>query len=91
MTSENIGKFAVSLVGHDAGSYYVILGQENGKFLVTEGRLRPVDKPKTKNPKHLKICRGNVTQETLDLMTGRCGGADQAIRREISLYRKKED
>ena len=91
MASENMGKFAVSRMGHDAGTVYVVLGEENGKLLVTDGRLRPVGKPKTKNPKHLKICRGAVAGETADLMAGKSGGADEAIRREISLYRKKED
>ena len=43
-----------SLAGHDKGELLVIAGFENEKVLVCDGKHRKLDKPKCKNPKHLK-------------------------------------
>ena len=43
-----------SLQGHDKGTLYQVLGVENGRLWLTDGRLRPLAKPKKKNSRHVR-------------------------------------
>ena len=49
-----VGQVMESLAGHDKGELMVIAGFENDKVLVCDGKHRKLEKPKCKNPKHLK-------------------------------------
>ncbi len=87
MKKDFIGHFACSCSGHDAGTWYVVIAEEDGRLIVADGRLRTVERPKKKNPLHLQVAGAAVSQETLDLLAGKKGGADEAIRHEIGQYR----
>lgn len=54
MKGNEIGCFCRSLTGHDKGSIYVIVDNKPN-ILVCDGRIRTLEKPKRKNPKHLEI------------------------------------
>ena len=49
------GKLAQSKSGHDKGSYYVIIKEEEADLYLADGRLKTVEKPKRKNKKHIQI------------------------------------
>ncbi|CCO07820.1 KOW domain-containing RNA-binding protein [Desulforamulus hydrothermalis] len=50
------GQLVSSTQGRDAGRYYLVVHQsEDGFVLVTDGEYKGIEKPKKKNPKHLKI------------------------------------
>ena len=50
-----IGRIVRSKSGHDKGKFYVVL-QAAGSFVyLIDGKLRPIDKPKRKNVKHISI------------------------------------
>lgn len=50
------GQLVSSTQGRDTGRYYLVVGiSEDGFILVTDGEYRGIEKPKKKNPKHLKI------------------------------------
>ncbi|MCL5781134.1 ribosomal protein L14E (/ type) [Desulforamulus profundi] len=50
------GQLVSSTQGRDAGRYYLVLHQsDNGFVVVTDGEYRGTEKPKKKNPKHLKV------------------------------------
>lgn len=54
------GTLVRSLAGRDMGSCYVVLAVEGDRFVaVANGAVRPVERPKRKNPKHL-IAIGSV-------------------------------
>ena len=56
MTELKKGMFARSLAGHDKGKWYIIL-EAGGKYvLLSDGALRPVQKPKKKNRMHIQPC-----------------------------------
>ena len=59
------GTIVKSTAGHDKDSFYVVVGQEGGKPLIADGRRRKLQKPKTKNPKH--ISKTNTEVEMTDL------------------------
>ena len=48
-------RLAVSAAGHDKGTVYVVLQEEDDRVLVADGRLKVLAKPKAKNPKHLQM------------------------------------
>ena len=51
-----VGDIAISLSGHDKYQPFIVISiDKNGYFGIIDGRYRLKDKPKYKNPKHLKI------------------------------------
>ncbi len=49
-----IGAVAESLRGRDTGKRMCVVGTAEGFVLVCDGKERPLQRPKRKNPKHLK-------------------------------------
>ncbi len=49
------GMLALSRAGHDKDRIYVICGIEEAYVWLTDGRLRPLEKPKKKKKKHIQI------------------------------------
>ena len=50
-----IGDVVIATAGRDEGKYFLVVGEENGKVLITDGKTRKVKTPKTKSQKHIKI------------------------------------
>lgn len=64
-----VGKIVCSTAGRDKGRFMVITGV-NGNFpLVCDGKERPLERPKLKNPKHLQFT--NLTLEPEQFKTNR--------------------
>ena len=52
--SFELGDVVKSLSGHDKNQLFVIVSiDKDGYFVIIDGDLRPRNKPKRKNPKHL--------------------------------------
>ena len=51
---KEIGVFAIATAGHDKEKLYVIVGYEEGKYLLADGKTRTLDKHRRKQKKHLK-------------------------------------
>ena len=49
------GSVVKSIAGHDRGIYSVVVGFEKGFPVIADGKLRKIEKPKRKNPKHLIV------------------------------------
>ena len=79
------GRLAYSLAGHDKGTTYIIVGEENGLFLLSDGRLKPLSAPKKQKAKHFQV--GPVT-ELMDLFGKGEIVRDEDIRRVIKAARK---
>lgn len=56
------GKFAYSKAGHDTGRLYVITAASGDFVFLSDGRLRPVGKPKRKRRKHIQIVNAMVEE-----------------------------
>ena len=85
-----IGRFARSIAGHDKGTLYVIVGESAGRYMMSDGRLKPVCDPKIKNAKHVQIMKAHVSEDTIKLIKECGGGVNEAVKRAIKLY-KHED
>lgn len=56
------GMLAWSRAGHDSGQLYVIMAVEDEYVYLTDGRLKPLEKPKKKKKKHVQVLR-KIPQE----------------------------
>ena len=48
------GQVVKSAAGRDKGRLLAVIGEENGFVLVCDGRERPLERAKVKNPRHLE-------------------------------------
>ncbi len=48
------GQIVISTAGHDKGDLLVVAGFDKNRVLVCNGKQHKLEKPKHKNPKHLK-------------------------------------
>jgi len=58
MAEPKVHDLVVSLAGHDRGKLYIVTGAADGRFLVCDGKGRPMADPKSKNPKHVRTVTG---------------------------------
>ena len=56
MSDELTGRLVFSKSGRDKGTAYILVGiSRQGFFLLADGKLRKIEKPKLKNPKHVQL------------------------------------
>ena len=48
------GQVVYSLRGRDKGRFLVVLREEYGLVWLADGKERPLDRPKGKNPRHIR-------------------------------------
>ena len=49
-----MNQLAVSLAGHDKNSIYAIVSESDEAVCLADGRTKTLEKPKKKNPKHIR-------------------------------------
>lgn len=50
----------MSVAGRDKGNYYMVVGIDNQRVLVADGKCKTIEKPKQKNIKHLQlVCKNS--------------------------------
>lgn len=77
-----IGMLARAKAGHDFGKVYVIANVDQTYVYLTDGKIRPLDKPKKKKKKHVQI----ICKE-YDIMNA----DDVQIRRILKEWKKEEE
>ncbi|MCH5264037.1 MAG: hypothetical protein J1F42_14105 [Lachnospiraceae bacterium] len=82
MEVDMIGMLAVSKAGHDRGTTYVIIGEENEYVYLADGQVRGVDKPKKKNKKHIQVIKKMQMEKPED------GFVDLEIKRTIKMFQE---
>lgn len=55
------GMVVRSLCGRDKGRLLCVLSTEKNRVLVCDGKERPINRPKRKNPKHLAPTKKSLT------------------------------
>ncbi|HIZ44325.1 MAG TPA: KOW domain-containing RNA-binding protein [Firmicutes bacterium] len=82
------GWFAVSAAGHDKGKLYVIVGWQDGYYLLADGKRKTLERPKRKKEKHLRV----VHAQDDALVTGfkeQKPVRNEDVKRAIKLYQAK--
>lgn len=61
------GNVVISRAGRDKGYYMAVIGTDNEKdfVIVADGKERPLERPKRKNPKHLQKTNHAVDLEQM--------------------------
>ena len=59
------GTVVISKAGRDKGYFMVVLDEADGYIIVADGKERPLDRPKRKNPKHLQKTNRKLSLEQL--------------------------
>lgn len=77
------GMLVWSRAGHDCGQLYVILDVQGEYVFLTDGRLKPLEKPKKKKIKHIQAVR-TIPEELESIMDGNVKNED--IRRVIRRF-----
>jgi hypothetical protein len=80
-------KLAVSRSGHDKDCLYVIIKEEANLVYLADGKLKPIDKPKKKNRKHIQIIK-NLPKEITEVFSQQ-NFRNEEIKRAIKLYQKQ--
>ena len=75
------GMLARAKAGHDTGRVYVITGVDEAYVYLSDGKLRPPDRPKKKKKNHVQIIL-----EKYDLE----GADDSKIRQILKTWNQKE-
>lgn len=86
-----IGNFARSLAGHDKDEIYVVIGEKDNHVMLSDGRLKKVDKPKIKNKKHIRIIKSDCSVSLLDKINNNDKALNEAIKRAIKLYKQEDE
>lgn len=71
------GNVVISRAGRDKGYYMAVVGIDNEKelIIVADGKERPLERPKRKNPKHLQ--KTNLTVDMAQM-------TDKKLRRVLN-------
>lgn len=59
------GRVVRSTAGRDKGSFLVVLETASRSVTVCDGKERPLERPKRKNPLHLAPTAGSLPEEAL--------------------------
>ena len=64
-----IGSVVKAKAGRDSGGLFAVIGIDETYVYICDGKERPVDRPKRKNPKHLSVTKKVLSAE--DMATNR--------------------
>lgn len=84
-----VGQIAVSRRGHDEGRLYIIVAVLGNDFVMcADGKVRTLDKPKTKRIKHLKTA-GESESAAKAIADGKL--TDAGIRKILKSFGQKSN
>ena len=76
------GMFAASKAGHDKDCLYLVLKVEGDYVYLTDGRLRPLAKPKKKKSKHIQLIHRRPSDWNPEQIS------DDDVKRAIRQYKR---
>lgn len=56
------GRVVISLAGRDKGKLLAVMQEEKNRVLICDGKERPVDRPKSKNIRHVEITQALLSE-----------------------------
>ena len=81
-----IGRFAVSAAGHDAETIYLIVGQEDDFLYLCDGKYKPLEKPKRKRRKHVRVLGVSAEEQLVGRLLKKEKIFDHEIKYAIKQY-----
>lgn len=56
------GRVVISLAGRDKGKLLAVMQEEKNRVLICDGKERPVDRPKSKNIRHVEMTQALLNE-----------------------------
>lgn len=81
-----IGTLVKSKAGHDKGTIYVVVKEDEKNVYVSDGCLKSVDKPKKKNIRHIQPIKKGGSDELVNKLLQQMPVRNEEIKRTIKLY-----
>ena len=72
------GMIVISRAGRDKGKPLIVTGTDSTAVYVADGKERPLERTKKKNPKHLMKTKMTISKENLSTLT------NKALRRLLN-------
>ena len=85
-----VGMLAISLAGHDKDQIYVIIKEEEEYVWLSEGRLKPLEKPKRKNKKHIQIINKYQDPEIIRKLQNGLSLYNEEIKHIVKIKKQEE-
>lgn len=77
------GQIVIAVAGRETGGRFVVVGLDERHLYLADGRKRPVEKPKRKNPRHVKLLSGRGVLLSAGSLT------NEAIGQELRVVEKE--
>lgn len=74
-----IGQIVCSKSGRDKGYFMVVINEDENFLYVCDGKERPLERPKRKNPKHLCFTNTVLGQNSYE--------TNKSLRKSLAVYR----
>ena len=78
-----IGNVVCSRAGRDKGKFMVVVGFSDEGILVADGKERPLERPKLKNPKHL--------QKTNSILVSNQYSTNKSLRQALRAFGAQQE
>lgn len=89
MFEYEFGSIVISKAGHDKGKYFIILKEDPEYVYLSDGKYRPVERPKRKKKKHVQCVR--FTDGSLaDKKAKNEAIINEDVKRAIKLFKNKQ-
>ena len=85
-----IGMLCRSLAGHDKNKIYIILNEDEEYVYLSDGLLRPKEKVKKKNKKHIQVIKKEVDPSLQMCIRQMKEYSNEEIKRVIKHYEKED-
>lgn len=72
-----IGQIVFSKAGRDRSKPFIVVGKTEDSIYVVDGKERPLERPKRKNPKHISATKHCLSEENF--------ATNRAVRKSIRL------
>ena len=90
MAEYKVGSLARSLAGHDKDSFFIITEENQEYVYLSDGRLRPFDKPNMRKKKHVQPTR-YWDQKVTEAIESSRPTVDEEIRLFIKNWKKERE
>ncbi|MBQ9136181.1 MAG: KOW domain-containing RNA-binding protein [Lachnospiraceae bacterium] len=81
-----IGRLAFSKAGHDKGTVYIIIGEDAANVYVCDGDLKPIERPKKKNKRHIQPIYKGCDEDLRERLKNKQPVRNEEIKRAIKVF-----
>ena len=81
-----IGRLAFSKAGHDKGTVYIIVEEDTEYVYVSDGRFKPLERPKKKNKRHIQPVLKGCDEDLRERLKNKQPVRNEEIKRAIKVF-----